>query len=45
MAASWNVAIDGSYYNVEYINNNKVAVTGHKLKLKDYKVKTIFIQN
>ncbi|MDE6662061.1 MAG: hypothetical protein K2K46_01835 [Lachnospiraceae bacterium] len=44
MAASWNVAIDGSYYNVEYINNNKVAVNGQKLKLKDYKVKTSFIQ-
>ena len=44
MATSWNVAIDGSYYNVELIKNNKVVVNGQALKLKDYKVKTSFIQ-
>lgn len=40
MAASWNVTIDGNYYNVELIKNNKVVVNGQELKLKDYRVKT-----
>ena len=40
MATSWNVTIDGSYYNVELIKNNKIVVNGQELKLKDYRVKT-----
>ncbi len=41
---TWNVMVDGVGYCVEYINNKQIAVNGALLNLKDYRVKTGFVQ-